>query len=108
MFLPGDYDEYKPSDHAGIRMAQRNLSSEDVDFVLDHGQRLHKAGAVFYFLGRCDIPRRWRRRFERLEGTVLVFSNETNTLITVYRNRQTGLRHIKQKPDRSCKPKKFH
>lgn len=103
MFLSSDYQEYVPSYHAGKRMAQRNLSLEDIDFVLDHGQRLHKAGAVFFFLGKCDIPDVWRRRFERLEGTMLVLSNESNTLITVYRNRQKGLRHVKRKADRSSR-----
>lgn len=104
MFLPSDYQEYVPSDHAGKRMAQRNISLEDIDFVLDHGQRLHKAGAVFFFLGKSDIPRKWQRRFERLEGTTLVMSTETSTLITVYRNRQKGLRHVKRKADRSSQP----
>lgn len=106
MFLPSDYQEYVPSFHAGKRMAQRNLSLEDIDFVLDHGQRLHKAGAVFFFLGKCDIPEIWRRRFERLEGTMLVMSNETNTLITVYRNRQKGLRRAKRKANRSSRPRR--
>ena len=53
MFLPSDNQEYVPSDHAGKRMAQRNISLEDIDFVLDHGQRLHKAGAVFSFWAKA-------------------------------------------------------
>ena len=104
MFLLSDYyEEYVPSFHAKKRMAQRNVSSEDIDFVLDHGQRLYKAGAIFCFLGKCNIPKKWRRRFERLEGTMLVLSNESDTLITVYRNRQKGLRQVKRKANRSSR-----
>lgn len=105
MFLPIDFQEYVPSDHAEIRMAQRNVSFEDIVFVLDHGRKMHKAGAVFYFLRKCDIPQGWQREFGRLEGTTVVLSRETATIITVYRNRQTGLRRVKRKPTRSRYPR---
>jgi hypothetical protein len=104
MFLPIDFWDYVPSHHAEKRMAQRNISFEDIVFVLEHGRKLHKAGAVFFFLRRCDIPgQRWQR-CGRLEGTTVVLSRETATIITVYRNRQ-GLRRVKRKTDRSYCPR---
>lgn len=105
MFLPYDFQDYVPSDHAEIRMAQRNVSFEDIVFVLEYGWKSHKAGAVFYCLRRCDIPRNLRRHLSRLEGTIVVLSGETNTIITVYRNRQSGLRHVKRKIEYSNLPK---
>jgi hypothetical protein len=105
MFLPADLQGYVPSDHAEKRMAQRNVSFEDIDFVLEFGRKLHKAGAVFIFLRKCDIPRKERQVYERLEGTMVVLSRETNTIITVYRNRQKGLRRARRKSDRSRYPR---
>jgi hypothetical protein len=100
MFLPMDSEEYIPSFHAEKRMAQRNVSFEDVVFVLENGRKLHKAGAVFYFLRKCDIPD-LEPEFSRLEGTTVVLSRETATIITVYRNRKKGLRRVKRKTERS-------
>ncbi len=105
MFLPSDFREYVPSFHAEKRMAQRNVSFEDIVFVLEHGRKLHKAGAVFFFLRKCDISQKRRRQFGRLEGTVVVLSRETTTIITVYRNRQKGLRRVKRKTARSRYPR---
>lgn len=104
MFLPMDSQDYVPSNHAEKRMAQRNVSFEDVVFVLEFGRKLHKAGAVFYFLRKCDIPQ-GEQQFSRLEGTTVVLSRETATIITVYRNRQKGLRRVKRKTDRSRYPR---
>jgi hypothetical protein len=83
--------------HAEWRMAQRNLCLEDILFVLDHGERLYRAGAIFFYLRKCDIPKDLRRKFGRLEGTTVVMSREMPLVLTVYRNRQKGLRHVKRK-----------
>lgn len=94
--------------HAEWRMAQRNLSLEDILIVLDYGERLYRAGAVFFFLRKCDIPKELRRKFGRLEGTTVVMSRETPLVLTVYRNRQKGLRHVKRKSARSHPPDQLH
>ena len=62
------------STHAFRRLAQRNLSPTDVDYVCAHGRRYHAGKALFIHLGRRDIPAVDRRddRLRRLEGTVLV------------------------------------
>lgn len=92
------------SHHAEWRMAQRNLSLEDILFVLDHGKRFYRAGAVFFYLRKCDIPKERRRAFTRLEGTTVVISRDKALVLTVYRNRQKGLGRVKRKSERSRIP----
>jgi len=88
------------SRHADQRLARRNLSQVDVDYVCAHGRRLHAGKALFIHLGRRDIPVRDLRvdRLRRLEGTVLVLDPCTGLhLTTAYPNRQRGSRDIKRK-----------
>lgn len=88
------------SGHARRRKARRNLSDADIDFVLDHGRRIHSAGALHIFLGRRNIPRERElyRRYAHLEGAVLVLrvADGHMILITVYRNRK-ALRSIRSR-----------
>lgn len=76
--------------HANKRLSQRNLSLDDIQFVLSHGQRIFASRALHIFLGRCDIPTDGGllRRYARLEGTVLVLASYPHCLIllTAYRN----------------------
>ena len=92
------------SQHAGRRLAQRNLSFDDVLYVFAHGRLHHRGKALFVHLGLRDIPAIDRRtdRYRRLEGTVLVLDPSTGrVLTTAYRNRRTGSRDIKRKPKRT-------
>ncbi len=82
--------------HAVTRMAQRNLSRADVLFTIHNGQRCHRDGVVFYFLGQRDLPEDAPSNSRRLEGTTVVMDPQTLTIITVYRNRK-ALRQIKRK-----------
>jgi hypothetical protein len=86
--------------HATHRQARRNVSNDDIAFVLANGQQIYCAGAMHVFLGRRDLPgeRELYQRYARLEGTVLVLHDYGShlVLITVYRDRQ-GLRSIKAK-----------
>jgi hypothetical protein len=86
--------------HAFQRAAQRNLSLADIRFVLDYGTPLHRAGAVHVHLRRKDLPGEDRRdqRLQQLVGTTLVLNRDQTCILTLYRNRQDGLRHIKRKP----------
>lgn len=93
--------------HASERLAQRNLTPDDVHYVCAHGRQLHNGSAVFVHLGLRDIPLQDRKedRRRRLEGTVLVLDAETGqSLTTAYRNRQHGIRDIKRKLKRSIQP----
>jgi len=92
------------SAHASRRLAQRNLNSDDVQYVYSHGRLHHTGKATFIHLGLRDIPREDRRddRYRRLEGTVLVLDPITGChLTTAYRNRQRGSRDIRRKLKRS-------
>ena len=92
------------SDHAGLRLAQRNLSRRDVEYVLAHGRRMWAGSALFIVLGKRDIPTVDLKfdRLRRLEGTVLVLDTTTGRhLTTAYRNRRTAVRDIKRKRKRS-------
>jgi len=73
------------SEHALWRMAQRNLSFVDVAFVVTHGTRYWRAGALHVVLLNKDIPSAERRLFTRLDGTVVLL-NDTGAIVkTVYR-----------------------
>ena len=78
--------------HAVLRMAQRNISLDDLEYVLEHGERVHKTGVTIYILRKRDIPQNDRKKSEitRLEGTVVLtgFSQDGNLeVITMYRNK---------------------
>jgi hypothetical protein len=92
------------SAHASRSLAQRNLTTDDVQYVYAHGRLHHTGKATFIHLGLRDIPEADRRddRFRRLEGTVLVLDPATGChLTTAYRNRQRGSRDIRRKLKRS-------
>ncbi len=99
MSVPAVSETLLKSNHARQRMAQRNLSNRDLDFILMVGRRFHRAGVVLIHLCRKDIPARFLRhnQFARLEGTTLVLGRDAPILITVWRNRRGGLRHIQHK-----------
>jgi hypothetical protein len=80
------------SQHAILRMAQRNISINDLEYVLEHGERVYKTGVAFYILRKRDIPQADRKNSEvtRLEGTSVLtrFSRDGNLkIITMYRNK---------------------
>lgn len=87
--------------HAQQRMAQRNVMPEHIQFVLDHGIRYHAAGSLHVYLRRKDIPQQYRKQspLMRLEGTNVVLCRHGATVLTVWRNRQKGNKHIKRKPN---------
>lgn len=73
------------TDHALLRMAQRNLSLVDVSFVVTHGTRYWRAGALHIVLRYKDIPSSERRAFTRLDGTVVLLDDAATVVKTVYR-----------------------
>jgi len=88
------------SQHFLRRVIQRHLSSQDIAFVLQHGQVLYRTGIQFCFLGQKDIPQRLRRdpHTSRLAGVTVLLAHD-GTLITAYKN-PTGLHKIKRKAKR--------
>jgi hypothetical protein len=80
------------SKHAALRMAQRNVSRDDLEYVLEHGKRIYTTGITVYILRKRDIPHEDRNRstITRLEGTVVLTGFTQNgdlEIITTYRNK---------------------
>jgi hypothetical protein len=88
------------SQHAARRLAQRNLTADDVTYVFRHGRARYGAHALFIHLGKRDIPAEDRKNdnIRRLEGTVLVLDPSEGTILaTAYRNRRNGSRNVRRK-----------
>lgn len=107
MFPDIPIDDLILSDHSNQRLAQRNLSEDEIEIVIAYGQKLHRAGAVFYYLRRCDLPLPVSPEVERLVGTAVVLSRDETTLITAWRNRRKGLKTIRCKPEYSLPRARF-
>ncbi|HEX2913534.1 MAG TPA: DUF4258 domain-containing protein [Chloroflexia bacterium] len=84
--------------HAEERARQRNFSLSDVHYVLRYSRRIRTAGACFCFLGQRDIPFTDRRSdaIQRLEGLIVVLSNDGTQVLTLYKNKN-GLSDIRKK-----------
>jgi hypothetical protein len=78
-------NKYRVSKHAVRRMAQRNLSAQDVEVALRLGHKEYRTGAQFFFLGRRDFPRGAEKEWTRLVGTVVVVEADA-VIATVYRH----------------------
>jgi hypothetical protein len=97
------------SNHSLIRMAQRSISDADVEYVLQHGEKYHRAGAVHYFLGKRQILGADQKRdsVTRLEGTTVLLATDpgaADSVITVYRNRLAP-RKIRRKTKYDLRPR---
>jgi hypothetical protein len=95
----GQYLLYQPSrtEHAVLRMAQRHLSYDEVQYVVRHGKQYYCAGILHFYLGTKDIPAADRRfsRYSRLEGTAVLLDSRGGTeIITVYRNRRKDAQKV--------------
>lgn len=90
-------ERFALSEHAQYRASQRGLQLADVYFVLRHGKQYRAANAVIYYLRRIDIPADQRKSQERLEGTAIITASKQANVITVWRNRQKGMRNIRRK-----------
>lgn len=96
--------KYKISVHAARRMAQRNLNVGDVALVMRFGRKIHRARAMFFFLGERDVPEGLEKKLEKLIGATIVVTDKT--ILTVYRNRN-ALTNIKHKLKRYISKKRF-
>jgi hypothetical protein len=83
--------------HAWRRLARRKLTLSDVLVAVQFGQRIHRAHADFYFLGRRNLPPGTEKTLDRLIGTTVVVAG--NSIVTAYKNRR-AIRKLKRKPKR--------
>ncbi len=92
--------ELTVTNHAQLRMAQRNVTWPQLCFILEHGQRIRRAGVSLVYLRHKDIPTQLlaQNQFASLEGTAVVLNRQGTIVMTIWRNRAKGLRHIMRKP----------
>jgi hypothetical protein len=85
------------SRHARRRAAQRNLTTDAVEYIMTWGRVIYRTGAGFYFLARKDIPAQHRHLpwVMRLDGAVALVSRG-GEVITLYRDAD-ALRLIQRK-----------
>jgi hypothetical protein len=96
------------TEHSRMRSAQRNLSVGEIECVLIYGQPFHRAGAEFYYLRRRDIIEgELASDLYRLDGTAILLAKDGQTIITTWRNRRSGLKHIRRKRERSARSEKW-
>lgn len=92
-------ETFKFSGHSVERMAERNVRTQGLSYVLSYGHWESRAGAKFVTLRRKDIPFEDLKNdaITRLIGIVILVSRQDgSTIITVYRNRES-LKHIRRK-----------
>ncbi len=87
--------------HAILRMAQRNVSLSDLEYVLEHGERIYRTGITIYVLRKRDILPNDRKNstITRLHGTAVLtgFTRDGRLeVITIYRN-QSARKDIRSK-----------
>jgi hypothetical protein len=73
--------------HALQRMNERGFRRTDIFLALAIGKKIYAEGTLFVFLGKRHLAE-FGNLTERLEGLTLVIEPNTNTLLTVFRNRQ--------------------
>ncbi|NDJ55288.1 MAG: DUF4258 domain-containing protein [Chloroflexi bacterium] len=80
------------SAHALQRCAERNVSEDEILYIIANGHTFHNAGAVFAELRKDSVPEEDHRdqRIAQLIGTTVVLNTTCSTVITVYRNRCAG------------------
>ncbi|NIX02635.1 MAG: DUF4258 domain-containing protein [Phycisphaerae bacterium] len=90
--------DFTITEHAMRRMAQRGFKMADIYLALERGQYIYAHKTLFVFLGRRQLADSGNL-VERLEGLTLVIEPKSNSVLTVYRNRDS-LRKIRYKERR--------
>ncbi len=80
----------------------RNISEDEIRYVIKHGRKSHNAGCIMFFLRKRDIPPADRadQRICQLEGTCVIAALTTSNKLrvkTAYRNRRRGLKDHRRK-----------
>ncbi len=94
--------------HGSVRLQQRGISIDDIQFVVENSKPIYKQGFRFYSLKKlnhfCDNE---IKRSQLINLIVLVKEKEQNmVLITAYKN-EKGLKKIKKKSKRLVKRKEY-
>jgi hypothetical protein len=76
------------SEHAQIRCSQRNVTPDEMLYIMQHGTLEYRTGIRYYFLRWRDVPSEDRadQRIAQLVGTSVLTNSEGAVIITVRRN----------------------
>lgn len=105
-----DVTDFLITDHARTRMEQRNVSTEDISLILQHGRALLQQkgnkSMVLIFICSGELPKgkAEEKAFEKLGGIVLVTTPREPVLVTVLTDCFHWRNHIFQKPSLPEKP----
>ena len=90
------------TDHAQLRSAQRGISTEEIQSIIQTGSCIWKQGLRFYYGGsRISDKLHEIGMSDSTSKLVVVMDGEKNVVITCYKN-DRGLKHIKKKGKRLC------
>ena len=92
-------NELSLTKHAIQRSAQRNLSDADIEYVIEHGRCERACEGLGFFLGRNNIPSHDRHNdtVTRLEGVTVITDLSGSKVITAWRNREQGSKHLRRR-----------
>src|SRR5215813_7977751 len=78
------------SEHALQRSAQRNVSLDEIAFIIEHGKLMRNAGVSFRQLREKDWPDTLPRNhyYRRLIGTTIVLCKCGSFVVTLYREEE--------------------
>lgn len=90
--------------HGELRCDQRGFSRAEVAAVMESGTKIHRTGIVFYVMTKKDVMKRQqdKRRLKDLEGLTVLVSQDSGSVISVYKNK-AALSTIRKKGKRGHK-----
>jgi hypothetical protein len=96
------------TEHAKVRMAQRNVTFTDILFAVNNGERIHRQGRVYFTVRHKDIPPALRNGTidRQLVGLTVVMDQRTPMVLTVYKDRESACRNLKRRTKRRRKPRR--
>lgn len=74
--------------HGSERAVDRNLSDDDIDFIVSYGHRERHTGVIYCQLRTRELSIHFPHEpeYERLVGATVILCSCGRTVITVYRN----------------------
>ncbi len=79
--------------HAQTRMAQRGISSADVEYVCKHGFRIYAGGLLHIHLRMKDIPYAEQAKYSFRADIQVRMEQSSGSVVTVFRNRKKCALH---------------
>jgi predicted transcriptional regulator len=94
--------QFDITNHGNQRKAQRGIKDGWIASVIRFGKVTHKQGLRFYYLTGKQLRQFTPCQQERLKKLVVVAAQDSDTVITVYKNNKAP-RNIRLKPKRLIK-----